>query len=551
MKKNSSVVFFLVGLSQFVTMAFLIIGSITAPIFKQIGYSKYDEITYGTFGYCKEGSCSKASYNYHPDELSDSDSNWKLNSNARSILGKIIFITPIAAGLNFLGFLCTIMSVLLINVLSSDRVGSASAIMFFVNLTFSTLGFLSASLICIVVFLLFYPHVTWCSWVLIPGAALSLLVIPLIFSAYSRSSGSRDDDETEELEEKGMLLNDPYLSSKSGRFDIDADSEANLRGDSRTNLLGDNFKNGTNITVVPDIISHNQDPKLSNITTSTTSDISTFDKEAKDMENSNGSGLNEEEDDGMAYDKRRSTSTYSVIASESGLKNGSVSNNYVRNNGSNTSNNINYKVPLGKTEISSSASLASSDYSQREVIPHRNPSRLLNDIMETSFNEPNDSHINSMSSYNDKDSTLTSISQRGVNPEVYNQMPRETAAGPANIRPYAGQPHPAPLVYPQQRLQPQQQQPQQQYHQYNLYQRTTPAGPDPSNVILQSNPYFNVAPNQVPQHRNPVPGVGFAPNPLPNQSPITQGYKPAYKRRMQNKNLPRATTSLNNPYGFR
>jgi hypothetical protein len=315
--------------------------------------------------------------------------------------------------------------------------------------------------------------------------------------------------------------------------------------------LGDNFKNGTNITVVPDIISHNQDPKLSNITTSTTSDISTFDKEAKDMENSNGSGLNEEEDDGMAYDKRRSTSTYSVIESESGLKNGNVSNNYVRNNGSNTSNNINYKVPLGKTEISSGASLASSDYSQREVIPHRNPSRLLNDIMETSFNEPNDSHINSMSSYNDKDSTLTSISQRGVNPEVYNQMPRETAAGPANIRPYAGQPHPAPLMYPQQRLQPQQHQPQQQYHQYNLYQRTTPAGPDPSNVILQSNPYFNVAPNQVPQHRNPVPGVGFAPNPLPNQSPITQGYKPAYKRRMQNKNLPRATTSLNNPYGFR
>lgn len=189
-------------------------------------------------------------------------------------------------------------------------------------MTFSTLGFLSASLICIVVFLLFYPHVTWCSWVLIPGAALSLLVIPLIFSAYSRSSGSRDDDETEELEEKGMLLNDPYLSSKSGRFDIDADSEANLRGDSRTNLLGDNFKNGTNITVVPDIISHNQDPKLSNITTSTTSDISTFDKEAKDMENSNGSGLNEEEDDGMAYDKRRSTSTYSVIESESGLKMG-------------------------------------------------------------------------------------------------------------------------------------------------------------------------------------------------------------------------------------
>lgn len=419
--------------------------------------------------------------------------------------------------------------------------------MFFVNLACSTLGFLSASLICVVVFLLFYPHVTWCSWILIPGAALSLLVIPVIFLAYSGSSGSRGNDEMEELDEKGVLLNDPYLNAETGRFNIDADGDSNAFGDSRTNLLGSTFNNHTNATVLPDITPHRQDPKLSNVTTSTTSDVSTYDKEAKEGGISNISEFNDEEDDGMAYDKRRSTSTYSVIESESGLKSSGTANNYMRNNGNSSNNSVNHKVPLGKTEISSSPSLASSDYSQRDVIPNRNPSRLLNDIMETSFNEPNDGHINSVSSFNDKDSNLTSISQRGVNPELYNQAPRIIATTPQNIMPYAGQPHPTPLVYPQQHQQPQ----QLQQHQYNLYQRSTPAGPDPSNAILQSNPYFNIGPSQQPQRRNPVPRGSFAPNPLPNQSPITQGYKPAYKRRLQNKNLPRATTSLNNPYGFR
>ncbi|CAI1713957.1 hypothetical protein SEUBUCD646_0O01410 [Saccharomyces eubayanus] len=542
MKKNFSITFFLVALSQFITMAFLIIGCVTAPVFKQIGYSKYDSITYGTFGYCKDGSCSKASYNYSPDQLSDSDSSWKLNSHARSILGKIIFITPIAAGLNFLAFLSTILSILLTNVLSSDRIGGASAIMFFVNLALSTLGFFSASLICIVVFLLFYPHVTWCSWILVPGAALSLLVVPLIFLAYSRSSCSREDDELDELEEKGMLLNDPYPGSAAERFNIDAEGEFSAHGDSRTNLLNSSFNNRTNATVLPNIIPRNQDSKLSNVTTSTTSDISTYDKEAKGMGNSNASELNDEEDGGMAFDKRKSTSTYSVIESESGLASGSIPNNYMRSNGNNY--NTNDKAALMKREISGSPSLASSDYSQRDVIPHRNPSRLLNDIMETSFNEPNDNGINHMSQFNDKDN-LTSISQRGVNLEAYNQMPQMVGGiPPQNMRPYAGQPHTNPSMYPQQ----QQRQPQ---HQYNLYQRTIPVGPDPSNVVLQSNPYFNIGPSQPPQHRNPVPRSGFAPNPLPNQGPIAQGYQPAYKRRMQNKNMPRATTSLNNPYGFR
>ena len=543
MKINSPVIFFLVALSQFMTMAFLIIGCVTAPVFKQIGYSKYDSITYGTFGYCKDGSCSKASYNYSPDQLSDSDSSWKFNSHARSILGKIIFITPIAAGLNFLALLSTIISILLMNILSSERVGGASAIMFFVNLALSTLGFLSAALICIVVFLLFFPHVTWCSWILIPGAAMSLLVVPLIFLAYSRSSCSREDDELEELEEKGILLNDPYPNSATERFNIDAEGEYNPHGDSRTNLLNSSFNNRTNATVLPNIIPRNQDSKLSNVTTSTTSDISTYDKEAKEMGNSNTSELNEEEEDGMAFDKRKSASTYSVIESESGLKSGDLPNNYMRNNGNNYSNNnMNDKASLMKREISGSPSLASSDYSQRDAIPHRNPSRLLNDIMETSYNEPNDNSINHAPQFNDKDN-LTSISQRGVNLEAYNQMPQTIA--PQNMRPYAGQPHPVPLAYPQQ------QQQQQQQHQYNLYQRNIPTGPDPSNVLLQSNPYFNIGPSQPLQHRNPAPRSGFAPNPMPNQGPIAQGYQPAYKRRMQNKNMPRATTSLNNPYGFR
>lgn len=62
-----------ITVAQFVSMAFLIICCVTAPVFKQIGLSKADGIVFGTFGYCEQGSCSSASASYH-------QSNWLLLS---------------------------------------------------------------------------------------------------------------------------------------------------------------------------------------------------------------------------------------------------------------------------------------------------------------------------------------------------------------------------------------------------------------------------------------------------------------------------------------
>nr|CAI6766222.1 ADM_HP1_G0046440.mRNA.1.CDS.1 [Saccharomyces cerevisiae] len=64
-------------------------------------------------------------------------------------------------------------------------------------------------------------------------------------------------------------------------------------------------------------------------------------------------------------------------------------------------------------------------------------------------------------------------------------------------------------MYPQQRLQPKQHQPQQQYHQYNLYQRTTPAGPDPSNVIYKAILISTLPQTNATAREIRVPAVGL------------------------------------------
>lgn len=98
---KSTVILSTITILQFVSMAFLIICCVTAPVFKQIGLSKYNDITYGVFGYCNGNNCSKASASYNPSQFQESNDNWKINNHARGVLGKILIVTPIAAGLNF------------------------------------------------------------------------------------------------------------------------------------------------------------------------------------------------------------------------------------------------------------------------------------------------------------------------------------------------------------------------------------------------------------------------------------------------------------------
>lgn len=521
MQRKTRTLFSIICALQFAAVAFLIICCVTAPVFKQIGLSKYDDITYGVFGYCETGkSCSTASASYNPNKLASDDDNWKMGDRTRSILGKILVITPVAAGLNFISFLSTIITFII-----SAVNGPTSAASFTINLVFSIIAFLSSALMCIVIFLLFYPNVTWCSWLLIPAAVLPLIIIPLIFVAHSTTS---DDDETDD-DLLGIVQHDDVAESQFASPDKNVDFYKEMSGDNTA----------TSLTEKPLIVpnygygNYNKQDSVVKINTSTT-DQSTMSKEK----------LNDFE-----YDEaeRNSHTAFSAINSD--------------NNRSNSHQN--------KAPYSAALSLASSEYSDKnfsQAQTQNNSRGVLEDIIKDSIlddRQPNG--VNHMKSVSDNGSDFTSISQRAAQ-----QQP-----GPVQGGQMMGNRVPGVMDYAT---------PQQKQQRMPNYVR--PAGPDPSDLVLQNNPNFinpgqkrmqpqsanfNHYPqqyfpqNQHPQQqqkyyqqRQPNAYGGFQnnynPNAVPNTAPVSSThYKPAYKKRMGAKNMmpPASALNRNNPYEFR
>lgn len=175
-ERKRTVMFLVVGLLAFISMAFFIIASVTAPAFHQIGLAKSNGFTYGTLGYCQDG-CSRASASYHPETLDDDENTkWFLPQSSRAKLSRILIVAPVAAGLNFFTFA----SALVLFALPDINIGA----LFFVNLTLSVLTFFASALVCVVDIIQFYPHVTWCAWILVPAAVFALMNIPLFILAH-------------------------------------------------------------------------------------------------------------------------------------------------------------------------------------------------------------------------------------------------------------------------------------------------------------------------------------------------------------------------------
>lgn len=531
---RASLYFTITGILQFISMAFLIICCVTAPVIRQIGLAKFEGITYGTFGYCSsEGVCSSASASYGPESLTSDTSAWKLNDAARGRLGKILIVMPIAAGFNFLALIVTIVS-LALSVFHSNF-ESISAIMFIVNLIFDIIGFLTAALMCVVTFLLFFPKITWCSWLLIPAAALPLLTIPLIFIGFTSAKSSSSMD----------LESDDQMPL-SGRVDRDIEF-SDINDKNITPLVVPDFRPNRNIYT----------------TNTSTTDFSSIEKEKEEFEfsareRSNTPDLSNGQtpyvDDSM---KRES---YSPIDDEDNTQ---------------------------KPGISKSVSLESSVYSRKDIEKGQNNSRILEDIMNdynADGSNPSEDERKSVTS-DSKLSDFTSVSQRGVNPNYYQQQQpllnnniqnNNIRSNNNNISNNNNLPMPYPhsnksINYehgqrtqqhfqPQMNLQQQQrqfhqpiqqsmQQPMQQrmayqqpaammpqmQHQYNAHQQVaTTQGPDVSDILIQANPDFAPV-RQTHTH-------------MPNN---TGRFQSAYKKRMNNRANIYNNLHSTSAYGFR
>ncbi|CCE61335.1 hypothetical protein TPHA_0A02520 [Tetrapisispora phaffii CBS 4417] len=488
-KSAASLWFSIVSLFHFISMAFLIICCLTAPVFKQIGLSKYNDYTYGVFGYCDSinDSCSKAAAVYDPTTITESSDNWRVRSTIRHNIRNILIVTPIAAGLNFFTFI--IATVFLTLILINDR--RTNFLMLLGHLFFSFISFAATALGCIITFLLFFPNMTWCSWLLIPAAALPLIAMPLTFLAHSYSRVPSYDNNSDDA--------DSYDAELIRVMDKEDDFQLN-------NKSNGNF-------VLPDF---NQTEKMTH-SNSTLLDNSTASLSTKDLNNITEKQItnNEQDEENDVLDSNDPNFAYSAINSD----------RLASNHGSIKSKGSKFKIAnTGKDE--------------------NNP---INKMYTLSTSSEGSFNINDRQIDAESDSGLTSVSQRGVNPhyvQYQQQQQRQqlhqrqqglqyhnnNQINNMNMQPF-NQPQ-VPQQRPMNNQMPrnlQYNQPNPQNQRYQMQSHYTPP-------LYQQQKQYNVPINNAP----PPPGAQFSSN----------RYKPAYKSQMGRNNIPGAS-SMTSPYGFR
>lgn len=176
-----------------ISLAFLIIATITPPAVTAFGLAEADDYLFGALGYCSSDgtNCVTGNPSYTVSTLTES-TNWVMDDSARDTLAKILIVLPVAAFLTLVTFL--------LNLVSHFKVFGGSLAFYVVAFIFTLLAFIGSAIAAIITFLCFYPYVKWPAYLLIPAAALNLVSVPLVFFALRTNPRSSDDiDEMDEM----------------------------------------------------------------------------------------------------------------------------------------------------------------------------------------------------------------------------------------------------------------------------------------------------------------------------------------------------------------
>ncbi|KAL6713431.1 regulator of ime2 [Lecanora helva] len=155
----------------FVAFCLLLLSTISTPIVKGIPLAKFNGVTFGVFGYCKQSGCSKIQIGYPVDAKSlfgdtNDDADFSLPSTARTDLSAILIVHPVAA---LLTLICLILAATshLHSPSHSPRYLLALIILSVPTLLITLLAFL-------VDILLFVPHLAWGGWIVLASTLLIL-----------------------------------------------------------------------------------------------------------------------------------------------------------------------------------------------------------------------------------------------------------------------------------------------------------------------------------------------------------------------------------------
>ncbi|PHH85667.1 hypothetical protein CDD83_101 [Cordyceps sp. RAO-2017] len=161
-----------------VAFALLLLSVLSVPVTKAIPLGSFKDVTFGVFGYCKDGGeCSSIGIGYDTGKLLDNDQQaFDLPVGVRDTVSVILVVHPVAALLALVMFIMGIVAHL--------HAPAHSSKYLLVLFIFVLISFLVSLLAFIVDVLLFIPHMAWGSYMVL--AATIVLGLSAVASCAMR-----------------------------------------------------------------------------------------------------------------------------------------------------------------------------------------------------------------------------------------------------------------------------------------------------------------------------------------------------------------------------
>ncbi|RKP29601.1 pali-domain-containing protein [Metschnikowia bicuspidata] len=165
----------------FVALVLLILATVSVPVTSSFTLAVTESARYGLLGYCAGLSCTGAQYPVLFADANDS-ATWLLGTFVRNTLAKVFVVCPVAAGFALITFVSSVVLVCF-----------DTSVLKTVALIFNVLAAVASALVCVMVVLVFTPHVAWLGWLTVAAAACAALSFPLLF--FSVGVHERDEDD--------------------------------------------------------------------------------------------------------------------------------------------------------------------------------------------------------------------------------------------------------------------------------------------------------------------------------------------------------------------
>ncbi|KAK3996978.1 SUR7/PalI family-domain-containing protein [Cladorrhinum sp. PSN332] len=162
----------------FAAFALLLLSTLSTPIITAIPLGSWDGITFGVFGYCKNGACTPIEIGYNVGSLDLEPDDFNVGAETRSTLSTLLIVHPVAAFLTLIWFGLAVAA----HFHSPSHSSRYLLVVFLVGL----LDFIVCLLSFLVDVLLFVPHMAWGSYVVL-AATILVAISGLVTCAMRRT----------------------------------------------------------------------------------------------------------------------------------------------------------------------------------------------------------------------------------------------------------------------------------------------------------------------------------------------------------------------------